>query len=238
MTDEELDKLEEFARDADQGEWRASRMSERHGGGWIIGSDTYEDAQILHCDTSLASENAKFIAVANPATVLRLIDRIRGLELSEDVLMRERDARVEQIEHIADELGDDSEWSDCNDRGDNAIGLAAAHVRELARVRGFIEDCHTANGAHENQLGGGYLDYEPHGASPRRRTDVTYRIRFGGSMIMPMRGVPSLDVAMIIASDFTRCGPFDDHAPWMTHLEPEERCNACRKRTKETDHDG
>lgn len=53
-------------------------------------------------------------------------------------LIKERDHREEQINQIADVLGDSSEWSNVSDRGDNAIELASDlrdRVRELEAER-------------------------------------------------------------------------------------------------------
>lgn len=52
-------------------------------------------------------------------------------DAAHSVTLDERDFRVKQIEKIADVLGDDSEWTSANDRGDRALRLAADHVNAL-----------------------------------------------------------------------------------------------------------
>lgn len=50
-------------------------------------------------------------------------------------LIDTRDHREQQINEIADALGDESEWSNLNDRGDNACELAEALVQERDKLR-------------------------------------------------------------------------------------------------------
>lgn len=52
-----------------------------------------------------------------------------------DDVLEERDARVEQINRIADALGDEGEWSNLHDRGDAAFFLATDAVQEVERLR-------------------------------------------------------------------------------------------------------
>lgn len=63
---------------------------------------------------------------------------------SSDTTIEERDHMHEQIDAIADALGDETEWSNLNDRGDNAIELAAALVKERDEARAEVARLRTA----------------------------------------------------------------------------------------------
>lgn len=49
--------------------------------------------------------------------------------------IEERDARIEQINDIADALGDEGEWSNLHDRGDTSLFLARNAVAEVDSLR-------------------------------------------------------------------------------------------------------
>lgn len=53
--------------------------------------------------------------------------------------LEERDACIEQINHIADALGDEGEWSNLHDRGDAALYLARNAVAEAESLRAEVE---------------------------------------------------------------------------------------------------
>lgn len=49
--------------------------------------------------------------------------------------LEERDARCQQIDAIADALGDEGEWTNLHDRGNAALSLAEAAVAEVESIR-------------------------------------------------------------------------------------------------------
>jgi chromosome segregation ATPase len=69
------------------------------------------------------------------AEVERLKKRLTDEERDCLKVIDERDFREEQINQIADALGDETEWTSANDRGVNAIELAS----ELTEARAEIE---------------------------------------------------------------------------------------------------
>jgi hypothetical protein len=54
-------------------------------------------------------------------------------------LITERDLREEQIDEIADALGDKTEWSNLNDRGLNAVELAQINHTKLEEAKGLLK---------------------------------------------------------------------------------------------------
>lgn len=56
-----------------------------------------------------------------------------------DEVLAERDFRCEQIDAIADALGDEGEWSNLHDRGVAALLIADGIVPEVGRLRAEVE---------------------------------------------------------------------------------------------------
>lgn len=186
VTDEELAALESAARDATPGPWKwwTSNSRKRLTGddrrdGGVIDAISLRDG----ADVVVSVENAAYLAAVSPDVVLRLIERIRELDRSETELIEERDARCAQIDAIADQLGDDSEWTNLNDRGDAALNAAHCTVLEVERLRGCIARCHAENGSHEGELEGGHVrmpDPDPKPAnSPEHLAEVEESNRGG-----------------------------------------------------------
>jgi chromosome segregation ATPase len=69
------------------------------------------------------------------AEVERLATELEREERDCLQLIEERDQREQQINEIADALGDETEWSNLNDRGDNAFELTAAMVQQRDAAR-------------------------------------------------------------------------------------------------------
>jgi len=53
-------------------------------------------------------------------------------------LLEERDAWEARVSNIADALGDETEWSNCNDRGGNALEIAFEIVKERDQLRAEV----------------------------------------------------------------------------------------------------
>lgn len=86
--------------------------------------------------------DAAFIAAANPAAVIALLDdndqlraEVERLDAALGEEIDERDARLKQIDDIADALGDEGEWSNLHDRGQAAYELASSAVAEVESLR-------------------------------------------------------------------------------------------------------
>lgn len=102
-------------------------------------------------ESDAVSENCQFIAIARtdlPAA-LDEIERLTGhigehvIKLAEEEMAHantidERDAFEARIDDIADALGDGTEWSSSNDRGENAVECAREVVADNARLRAML----------------------------------------------------------------------------------------------------
>jgi hypothetical protein len=92
----------------------------------------------------LSTPNQAFVRAANPQAVLELLKENAELDRIADELMEERDARTDQIDAIADALGDDGEWSNLHDRGNAALELAHGALAEVESLRAenrqFLDD--------------------------------------------------------------------------------------------------
>lgn len=68
--------------------------------------------------------------------------KLKDSERSESQLITQLEFREEQINKIADELGDHREWSSANDRGDNcieSINILQSQIEQLTKERDAYE---------------------------------------------------------------------------------------------------
>ena len=66
--------------------------------------------------------------------------RIRELEKNELQIIKERDIFEDYIDKIADELGDNTEWSSCNNRADNCIKLINLKNDKIKELEGLLRE--------------------------------------------------------------------------------------------------
>lgn len=144
-------RLRELAEAATPGEWKQQRFpyrNEIHGPEWPICTVNDDDERrplIGPADdpTPMHGEaDASFIAAANPQTVIALLDEVERLDAALDEEIAERDARLKQIDDIADVLGDEGEWTNLHDRGFAACQLASGAVAEVESLRDETKRLH------------------------------------------------------------------------------------------------
>ena len=145
MTEAEIAEARELLTDVElRGKWFAR-------GCYIYRTnDPRDHRQVARVPTVESSNGrqhpiATFIAVSR-TLVPRLLDEVERLGAAHDWeeriatdTLEERDARIKQIDDIADALGDEGEWSNLHDRGDAALELARDAVAEVERLRTEVE---------------------------------------------------------------------------------------------------
>lgn len=95
MAELDLDALEQTAREAGGGCWFST--------GWTVGSRGFEVGDLKSRDricSDVTERCAEFIAAANPATILELLDRLKAAEKERDALRDENEA-MKQKEPVA-----------------------------------------------------------------------------------------------------------------------------------------
>jgi hypothetical protein len=127
MTDEELREARKLCEAATPGPWRP--VAGRTG---VVSA--HDDWWVCSVNRITPVLDVEFIAAAR-TLVPRLLAEVERLDRSETQLIEERDFRETQINDIADALGDESEWSSCNDRAENAHTRAQAMAVEVERLR-------------------------------------------------------------------------------------------------------
>jgi hypothetical protein len=93
-------ELRKLAEAATQGEWHQTPPSGIYQGRMIVTDD--RAACIGETHNANATENAAFIAAANPAAILELLDRVERAEKDSarlDWVIRNRDMRVQGDDH-------------------------------------------------------------------------------------------------------------------------------------------
>lgn len=79
------------------------------------------------------------VAAAKERDQLR--SQLEKEEADSSAIIDERDALHSRIDEIADALGDETEWSNCNDRGERALEIASEVAHERDRLRADIDQC-------------------------------------------------------------------------------------------------
>lgn len=146
LTDDELEDAEAICEAATDGPWeiwtsnsvrRITAKGGRDGG--VISAITCRD-HVPDLAGERLMHDLRFIAAAR-TLVPRLIAMVKALqienaELEEAIgdVIDERDARLTQIDEIADLLGDVGEWSNLHDRGAGAIERARGMANHLEQV--------------------------------------------------------------------------------------------------------
>lgn len=151
----DLGPIKEREARATRGEWHATFRSIR---GEDLGQETFAE---IHVAIDNESEHILFDACGAPASdyarekgkanvlfvkhartditlLVAEVERLRAEaeaeERSHGQTIDDRDALHERIDEIADALGDETEWSNVNDRGANALDLANEAVNRLANL--------------------------------------------------------------------------------------------------------
>ena len=104
-------------------------------------------------DALKAERDARFDAdMAHVAEVTEMRQKLAQEDSAHGKTVAQRDAFEERINEIANALGDESEWTNLNDRGENALELAhalraqlAEKEAELRKLRDWVE--HIERGA-------------------------------------------------------------------------------------------
>lgn len=107
----------------------------------------------------------------------------------EDVI-DQRDAFHARIDEIADALGDETEWSNLNDRGARALELAAELLAEVRRFR--MQANPHPSGCHTEAPGSRDCDSDGHEScfSCSRRSERNEQVWRGGGIVEPPRSKP------------------------------------------------
>lgn len=137
----DLDKLEEMAKAATPGPW----VRGPYGWVYVTGADTYAVACCATKSGPMRNSNANedFIAAANPAAVLEMVDLIRkqeaalagvqarigGLMLAQAGLVEALKEGAEYLEGVAKKTTSNAVWAHCDSiAGDMRKAIAAAGV--------------------------------------------------------------------------------------------------------------
>lgn len=171
MAELDLDALEQAARAAGGGCWFSA--------GWTVGSRGFEVGDLKSRDRicSDATERcAEFIAAANPATILELLDRLKAAEKSDaESLAMYRRARDERdtlraaLRHEAD----------CVEAAKAEIEALRAKIEAMERQEPFDADSDVFRGAFEAALKAGNWPATRQGDGYRSpSTQIAWRIAF------------------------------------------------------------
>lgn len=156
LTDDELEEAAMICDAATDGPWEiwtsnSLRRITAKGGpdGGVISATIARDG-VPDLTGARLAHDLRFVAAAR-MLVPRLLAMVHGLqaenaELEEALgdVIDERDARLTQIDEIADLLGDVGEWSNLHDRGAGAIERARGLTAQLERVTAERDQARTA----------------------------------------------------------------------------------------------